>query len=53
MKIGELFVEDITKVFKVEENEQVIGIKAQTRSDPTHENHGTLYNLQFKIAKFI
>ncbi len=36
------------KVVDVGEDEQVVGIKAQT---PTHMNHGSLYNLQFQIAK--
>ncbi len=52
MKIGR-FEGETTKFFKVEENEQVIGIKAETRSDPANTSHGTLYNLQFKIAKLI
>ena len=42
-----------TKVFEVEENEQVIGIKAHTPSDPTDPCHGCLINLQFKIGKLI
>jgi hypothetical protein len=42
-----------TKVFEVEENEQVIGIKALTVTAPAHVNHGSLVNLQFKIAKVI
>ena len=50
LKVG-LFNGDTTKVFKVEESEQVIGIKAHTRSDPTFSNHGSLFNLQFKISK--
>ena len=42
-----------TKVFKVEENEQVIGIKAFNVPEQIHVNHGSLVNLQFKIAKII
>jgi hypothetical protein len=42
-----------TKVFDIEENEQVIGIKAPTKKDPASLNHGAPYNLQFKIAKLI
>ena len=53
MKAGKFFVLEITRVFEVEENEQVIGIKAQTYRDPTKSNHGQLSNLQFKIAKLI
>jgi hypothetical protein len=49
LKVGP-FTGDITKVAKVEENENVIGIKAQIRKDPTSNNHGKLYNLQFIIA---
>ena len=49
-KVGS-FTGDISKVSKVEDNEHVIGIKAQIRKDPTSNNHGKLYNLQFKIAK--
>ena len=41
-----------TKVFKVGENEQVIGIKALTSKKKTAP-HGSLLNLQFKIAKII
>ena len=50
---GDFFGKVTTKVFEVEENEQVIGIKAYTRRDPTHYAHGCLRNLQFKIAKLI
>jgi hypothetical protein len=41
------------KEFSVEDNEQVIGIKAQTVENPASRCHGMLYNLQFKIAKLI
>jgi hypothetical protein len=37
----------------IKENEKVIGIKALTVRDPDNLNHGSLYNLQFKIAKLI
>ena len=49
LKAGKFFVLEITRVFEVEENEQVIGIKAHTDSD----GNGRLYNLQFKIGKLI
>jgi hypothetical protein len=52
LKVG-AFDGPTTKVFKLDENEQVIGIKEQTDIDPANPNHGRLYNLQFKIAKFI
>jgi hypothetical protein len=52
MKIG-MFDGETTKVFKVEENEQVIGIQTHTLRDPKSFSHGALYNLQFKIAKLI
>ena len=42
-----------TEELDVEENEQVIGIKAQTWSDPTGRGLGCLQNLQFKIGKLI
>ncbi len=41
-----------TKVFKVEENEQVIGIKALT-AKKNKFILGSLFNQQFKIAKII
>jgi hypothetical protein len=47
-KVGDFGGTD--KVFRVGENEQVIGIKALTVKDPTDINHGSLYNLQLKIA---
>lgn len=36
-------------VFKIKENEQIIGIKARTHKDKLNKYHGVLYNLQFKI----
>ncbi len=55
LKVGSLVKESYTtnKVLKLEENEQVIGIKAFTVRDPANRCHGSLYSLQFKIAKFI
>ena len=52
LKIGEFKNENI-KVSSLEENKRVIAIKAQTRRDPTLFDHGSLYNLTFKIAKLI
>ena len=43
----------ITKVFEVNEDEQVIGIKAHTVRDPKEAYHGSLLNLRFKIGKTI
>ena len=51
MRVGS-FVKRDTEEFEVEENEQVIGIKAYT-GDPTSIRHGGLHNLQFKIGKLI
>ena len=51
MRVGD-FNRNTSKVFEVEENEQVIGIKAHT-GDPTGGDHGCLVNLQFKIGKLI
>ncbi len=47
-KVGDFGGTDV--VFRVEDNEQVIGIKALTVRDPSDINHGSLYNLQLKIA---
>jgi hypothetical protein len=44
-KVG-LFQGD-KKVVTIEEDEKVIGIKAQTVSDLTRLNHGAVCNLQF------
>jgi hypothetical protein len=44
----------IMQVFKIEDNEQVIGIKAKTKRDTADKkNYGRLYNLQFQIVKLI
>jgi hypothetical protein len=40
------------KVFYLRENEQVVGIMAQTFSQP-HVFHGALLNLKFKIATLV
>ena len=42
-----------SKQFKVADDECVIGIKAKTMGDSARSNHGSLYNLQFKIAKLL
>ncbi len=52
LKVGYL-AECTPKVFKVEENEQVISIKAFTVQAESNPLHGSLINLKFKIAKFI
>ena len=51
LKIGKF--DGHIKVFSLEENERVIGIKAQTGRDPTLSIHGALFNLTFKISKLI
>ncbi len=42
-----------TDEISIEDNEQVIGIKALTVRDPASNIHGALYNLQFKLAKLL
>ena len=50
LKVGRFDEDYTTKVFEVEEDEQVIGIKTQIVAGS--KNH-SMYNLQFKIGKLI